>query len=510
MGSVTSLDPAGATSFENIWIVNQIYNGLVEMNDSMLVVPSIARKWEVSHDGLIYTFHLRNDVYFQDNKCFANGKGRKVSSQDFKYSFNRLLDASVSGATTLLSSLDKSKPFVAPDDSTFVIHLKKAFTPFLGILTMKYFSVIPHEAITLYGEDFRANPVGTGPFKFKMWEEGLKLVLLKNENYFEKEGSSRLPYLDAVSVSFIKDKETSFLNFMKGNTDMVSGLDAINTDEVFTSDGKLKDKFKNKFTLQTKAFIKTDYLGFVMDDKLDVVKHSPLKMKAIRQAINYGFDRKKLVKYLRRNLGIPAIYGFIPPGMPSFDSSEVKGYEYNPEKAKKLIADAGYNEKNKLPEISLATSEQYLELAEYIQSQLAEIGIQLKIDVLKPSVLAEKVSNSKINFFRKSWVADYADEENFLSLYYSKNFSPNGFNYTHYSNPEFDTLFAKSQTELNDSIRYKYYKKMDKMIIEDAAVVPLYYDEVVRLVQNNISGLKINSMNLLSLNRVKKQNTHSH
>jgi peptide/nickel transport system substrate-binding protein len=195
--------------------------------------------------------------------------------------------------------------------------------------------------------------------------------------------------------------------------------------------------------------------------------------------------------------------------MPSFDSSVLKGYEYNPDKAKKLIADAGYNEKNKLPEISLATSEQYLELAEYIQSQLAEIGIQLKIDVLKPSVLAEMVSNSKINFFRKSWVADYADEENFFSLFYSKNFSPNGFNYTHYSNPEFDTLYVKSQTELNDSIRYKYYREMDKLIIADAAVVPLYYDEVVRLVQNNITGLTINSMNLLSLKRVKKQNARS-
>ena len=111
MGSVTSLDPAGATSFENIWMVNQIYNGLVDMNDSMLVSPSIAYKWEISTDGLTYSFHLRSNVFFQDNKCFVNGKGRKVSSNDFVYSYTRLLDASVSGATTLLSSLNKNKPF---------------------------------------------------------------------------------------------------------------------------------------------------------------------------------------------------------------------------------------------------------------------------------------------------------------------------------------------------------------------------------------------------------------
>lgn len=507
MGGITSLDPAAARTFENIWAVGQLYNGLVQMSDQLAVEPCIARSWEISKDGKTYTFHLHNTVFFHDNEFFEDGKGRKVSSEDFVYTFNRLLDPKVSSATSLLAYVDNTdqKGFDAPDDTTFIIRLQKPFTPFLGILTMKYFSVVPREAVERYGEDFRRNPVGTGPFTFKMWEEGSKLVFTKNENYFEYEGTARLPYLDAVSISFIKDRETSFLNFLKGDFDMVSGVDAINTDEVLTEDGKLKKEYEEKITMQTQPFLKTDYLGFFIDEKMAVVKDSPLKIKAIRQAINYGFDRKKMVRYLRKNLGYAATAGFIPSGLPSFDEKKVKGYDYNPDKVKELLFLAGFPDGKGLPEISLATTEQYLELAEYIQSQLSEFGIKMKIDVQKASVLSQAIAESKVNFFRKSWVADYPDEENFLSLFYSKNWSPSGFNYTHYYNPQFDLLFEKSQEEQNDSIRHEYYRQMDQILIDNAPIVPLYYDQVVRLVQKNISGLTSNSMNMLSLKKVKKE-----
>lgn len=506
MGGITSLDPAAARTFENIWAVGQLYNGLVQMSDSLSVDPSIAKSWEISKDGKIYTFHLHNTVFFHDNEFFEGGKGRKVGAKDFVYTFNRLMDPKVSSATSLLAYVDNAdqKGFEAVDDTTFVIRLEKPFTPFLGILTMKYFSVLPQEAVERYGEDFRRNPVGTGPFTFKMWEEGSKLVFTKNENYFEYENGQRLPYLDAVSISFIKDRETSFLNFLKGDFDMVSGVDAINTDEVLTEDGKLKKEYQDKIVMQTQPFLKTDYLGFFIDEKMAVVKDSPLKIKAIRQAINYGFDRKKMVRYLRKNLGYAATAGFIPSGLPSFDETKVKGYDYNPDKVKELLFLAGFPDGKGLPDISLATTEQYLELAEYIQSQLSEFGIKMKIDVQKASVLSQAIAESKVNFFRKSWVADYPDEENFLSLFYSKNWSPKGFNYTHYHNPQFDLLFEKAQEEQNDSVRYDYYRQMDQILIDNAPIVPLYYDQVVRLVQKNITGLTSNSMNMLSLKKVKK------
>ncbi len=506
MAGIASLDPAAARSFENIWVVNQLYNGLVQMNDSLQIEQSVAKSWNISSDGLTYTFYLRNDVFFNDNDCFEGGKGRRVTAGDFAYSFKRLLDATVSSATTLLSSVDMSNGngFEAKNDTTFAIHLSKPFTPFLGILTMKYFSVVPEEALKSYGDDFRRNPVGTGPFQLKMWEEGSKMVLVKNENYFEFEGNERLPYLDAVSISFIKDRETSFMNFLQGNLDMVSGIDAINTDEVLTDEGKLKNEYEGKFKMQAQPYLKTDYLGFLIDDKLDIVKKSPLRIKALRQAINYGFDRVKMVKYLRRNLGVAATAGFIPSGLPSFDAEKIKGYSYQPDKVRELLNTAGFPGGKGLPEISLATSEQYLELAEYMQAQLAEFGITIRIDVQKASVLTQAIANTQVNFFRKSWIADYPDEENFLSLFYSKNQSPGGFNYTHYHNPEFDALYEKSHEELNNSVRYGYYQKMDQLLIDDAPVVPLYYDQVVRLVQNNVSGLTSNAMNTLSLKKVKK------
>ncbi len=508
MGGLSSLDPAKASTFENIWAVNQLFNGLIEMNDALKVIPCIAKNWSISEDGKTYSFNLNTTVYFHDHNYFPDGKGRKVTASDFVYSFNRLLDPNVSSATTLLTYVDNTnqKAFEAIDDSTFVIHLTKPFTPFLRILTMKYFSVVPQEIIEKYGEDFRRNPVGTGPFKFKVWDEGSKLVFLKNENYFEFEGNNRLPYLDAISISFIKDKETSFIEFLQGNVDMVSGIDAINTDEVLTADGLLKKEYENKFVMQTQPYLKTDYLGFLIDVNLPMVKNSPTKLKALRQAINYGFDRRKMVKYLRKNLGVAATAGFVPPGLPSFNEKIVKGYEYNPDKTRELLFLSGFPDGKGLPEITLATTELYLDIAEYIQSQLGELGIKIKIDVQKASVLSEAVAHTKLNFFRKSWVGDYPDEENFLSLFYSKNWCPEGFNYTHYQNPQFDILYEKSLVEMNDSIRFGYYQQMDKLLIEDAPVVPLYYDQVLRLVHTNIQGLTSNSMNMLSLKKVKKVN----
>lgn len=505
MGAVTSLDPAAARSVENIWLIEQLYNGLVEQSDSMTILPAFARSWDITDEGRTYTFHLHNDIYFHDNSCFENGKGRKAVAGDFVYSFNRLLDPKISGALSLLSNVKTPGGFEAPNDTTFVIHLQRPFTPFLGILTMKFFSVVPHEAIDLYGEDFRRNPVGTGPFQFKMWEEGAKLVLLKNHNYFEMQGNIRLPYLDAVAISFTKDRETSFLNFLKGELDMVSGIDAINTDQVLTTDGRLKEEFRESMVLQTQPYLKTDYLGFLIDDQIEIARKAPFRLKAIRQAINYGFDRKKMVAYLRRNLGTPANAGFIPPGLPSYDPAKVKGYDYNPDQVKKLLKEAGYPGGEGLPEISLATSEQYKELGEYIQAQLQELGIHLKMDVQKASVLNQAIANSKVNFFRKSWVGDYPDEENFLSLFYSKNWAPVGSNFTHYINPEFDRLYELAQMELDAGKRRQYYQQMDQLLMNDAPVVPLYYDQVVRLVHTNISGLTSNPMNLLSLKKVKKR-----
>ena len=510
MAGVSTLDPASANNIEVIWPINQLYNGLVQLDDSLKITPCIAKKWSVSKDGLTYTFTLRDNVYFHDNKCFENGKGRRVTAKDFVISFNRLYDARVSSALSLLNNIDRSektgyKGFMATNDSTFIVYLKEPFSAFLDILSMKYFSVIPYEAIDFYGQDFRRNPVGTGPFKFKLWEEGTKLVLLKNEKYFEFEGNNRLPYLDAITISFVKDRETAFMELLNGKYDMLSGADAFNINEVLDKYGNLKPLYAEKFIMQKQTFLKTDYLGILVDENIDIVKKSPLKIKVLRKAINYGFDRAKMVQYFRNNVGYPATAGFIPNGLPSFDEKIVKGYSYNPEKVKQLLIEAGYPDGKNLPEITLHTTDNYLEQTEFIQSQLADNNIRVKVSVDKPVVLRQAVAGCEYNFFKKSWVGDYADEESFMNLFYSKNFSPIGSNYTHYKNPEFDVLFEKAIREQNSEVKKKLYQQMDQILIDDAPIVPLYYDQVIRLVQKNIKNFTTNPMNLLNLKKVKKE-----
>lgn len=510
MAGVSGLDPASANNTEDIWGVNQLYNGLVQLDDSLAVTPCIAKKWWISDDGLTYIFTLRNDVFFHDNACFENGKGRKVTAQDFVISFNRLYDARVSSAVSLLSNIDRTektgyKGFVANNDSTFTVYLIEPSSAFLSVLTMKYFSVIPYEAADYYDQDFRRNPVGTGPFKFKLWEEGTKLVLLKNENYFEYEGTNRLPYLDAVTISFVKDRETAFMELLNGKYDMLSGADAFNLNKILDKNGNLQTEFNEKFILQKQNFLKTDYLGILIDENIDIVKKSPLKIKALRKAINYGFDRDKMVRFFRNNIGYPATGGFIPNGLPSFNDKIVKGYSYNPEKVRQLLIEAGFPDGKGLPEITLHTTDNYLEQTEFIQSQLAENNIKVNISVDKPVVLRQAVASCEYNLFKKSWVGDYADEENFMNLFYSKNFAPIGPNYTHYKNPEFDILFEKVKKEQNRDVKNALYQQMDQMLIDDAPIVPLYYDQVIRLVQKNVTNLTPNAMNLLNLKKVKKE-----
>ncbi|MFM2018020.1 MAG: hypothetical protein RL007_1676, partial [Bacteroidota bacterium] len=185
LGDVSSLDPAMSGSFENNWAINQLYNGLVEMDEKLNVQPCIATKWNVSDDGMTYTFTLRQDVVFHDDPQFPGGKGRKVVAEDFVYSFTRLFDKKISNASTLVDIIDYDgtdahKGFETLNDSVFIVHLQRPFKPFLGILSMKYFSVVPKEVVSFYGDDFKIHPCGTGPFKLKAWLEDTRLDLERN------------------------------------------------------------------------------------------------------------------------------------------------------------------------------------------------------------------------------------------------------------------------------------------------------------------------------------------
>ena len=209
-----------------------------------------------------------------------------------------------------------------------------------------------------------------------------------------------------------------------------------------------------------------------------------------------------MMTYLRNGIGIPANGGFIPKGLPGH--KDHIGFKYDPERSKQLIQDYIKDTGDQEPEITLTTTSNYLSFCEYIQRELEKSGLRIIIDVVPASALKESKANGKTDLFRASWVADYPDAENYLSLFYSNNFAPNGPNYTHYQNPSFDLMYDEALTETQTEAREMIYSKMDSMVISEAPVVPLFYDEVVRFTSHKIKGLGINPINLLELKRVKK------
>lgn len=498
------MDPAFAKSQSVIWATHQLYNTLVETDEQLHIVPSLAKSWEVSADRLSIVFHLRTDVFFHDHEVFPNGKGRKMVAADVAYSFQRLMDKNTAspGAWIFNNRVDAATGFVAVDDTTFQILLLKPFVQLLGVLSNVYCSVVPKEVVEKYGTDFRHNPCGTGPFQLKAWEEGQALILVKNKNYFETDSAgNRLPYLDGIKVSFLDNKATEFLEFRQGRLHFINDIDPSFKDEVLNKKGELRDSWKNKVVLNKHPYLNIEYIGILVDSTNELVKNSPLRLKAIRQAINYGFDRRKMMLYLRNSIGTAAESGFVPMGLPSFDTAMVKGYTYNPEKASALLQEAGYTSMKNIPEIKLLTIPIYADLGSYIARQLQDIGLNVKVEAVQKSLLLTQTSKSEALFFRGSWIADYPDAENYLSVFYGKNPAPP--NYTRYKNPLFDVLYEQSTREPNDSLRYRLYQQMDQMLMNDAPVVPLWYDMVIHLVQPGVQGFKPNALNWLELRRVK-------
>jgi ABC-type transport system substrate-binding protein len=500
---IASLDPAFAKNQSIMWAIHQLYNTLIEVDADMHLKPSLAKSWDISADNITFTFHLRTDVYFNDDAAFTNGKGRLLTAADVVYSFNRIIDKNVAspGAWIFNSRVNTANAFKAVDDSTFQLKLARPFQPILGILSMQYCSVVAPESVEKYGNEFRRHPVGTGPFAMVAWEEGQALVLKKNVRYFERDNNDiALPYLDGIKVSFYDSKATEFLEFQQHRLDFINDIEASFKDEILTKTGNLKKEWQGKLLLQKHPYLNTEYLGILVDGANDLVKNSPLRLQKIRQAINYGFDRQKMMLYLRNSIGTAAESGFVPAGLPSFDSVKVKGYHYDVSKAKQLLHEAGFANGNGLPVIKLLTIPVYADLAAYIANELQQTGIKVQVEAIQKSLLLEQTSKSQALFFRASWIADYPDAENYLGVFYGKNPAPP--NYTRFKNAAYDALYEKAMAEKDDTMRYQLYQQMDQLIMDNAPVVPLWYDMAIHLVHTNIINFEPTGLNLLELRKV--------
>ncbi len=497
---LTSLDPAFSKDQATMWCDNQIFNGLVQIDQNLNVQPCIAKSWTISEDGLHYEFILRNDVYFQDHNKFPNGKGRKVIASDFVYSFRRLIDSTVAstGSWLFTDKVDLQKPFEAINDSTFRINLRVPFHPMLGMLTLQYCSVVPQEIVEFYGKDFRSHPVGTGPFQVVRWEESNVLILKRNEHYFETDSSgAKLPYLTGVRISFIADKGTEFLQFSQGHLDFMTGIDIAYKDKLLTRTGELQDEWKKEVNFEKMPYLNTEYLGISMAKQ----QFAALKNKKVRQAINYAIDRKKMIAYLRNGIGASAESGMIPKGVPCFDEQAVKGYSYDPEKARKLLIEAGFPNGKGIGPIKIYSNPTYQDLITNIANELQNIGITVQIENTPATFLREAMRKNEVEFFRASWIGDYPDGENYLALFYSKNGAPP--NYTFFKNAQYDQLYEAAMKETDPGKVCSLYHQMEAIIIDEAPVVPLFYDEVTRFTHKNVKGMLPNAMNMVILKNVK-------
>lgn len=507
--SVTTLDPAFVRSQSENWIVSQIFNGLIDLDAQLQPVPALAKSWEISTDLLTYTFHLRSDVNF----CFVDKQGkvttRKMVASDVAYSLSRIADPATSspGAWIFVGKIDSqlNRVFISPNDSTFVLKLVSPAASLLGLLSTNFGYVVPKEYARLDKSYLARNPVGTGPFYVRRWEDEIKLVMRKNPHYHEKDTQGvPLPYLDAINVTFVKNKQTAFMQFAAGSYDFFNGLEGSFKDELLTDQAMLKPKYAQKMKAIITPFLNTEYVGCYLGEYPG--KTNWLKDVHLRRALFYAVDKQKLVRFFRNGLGDAGDWGVVPPILNVHEKEAITEANAAWQKALAEYQQSGYAKQNNKPEIVLSTTADYLDMMVYLQETWGRLGVKIKVDIQTGGMLRQLRNEGKLMLFRGSWIADYPDAENFLACYYAPYLSPMGPNYTHFEDAQFDTLYRlieAGESGQKASLRKQYIQQANQILIDQAPVIPLYYDKSIRLIQPWVQGLENDAANRLVLKRVK-------
>jgi oligopeptide transport system substrate-binding protein len=511
-----SLYPHLITDETSVNIATQIYDGLVRFDPKNVtqVLPDIAQSWEVDASGLAYTFKLNKGVFFHDNPCFPNEKGRELKASDIKYSFellctssknNQLFETSfkglVVGADNYYNSSRSGKTaelvgVTVLDDYKLQIKLTSPTSSFLYILAGPAGFIIPHEAVEKYGVDA---VVGTGPFLVNNTPTKERIQLLRNPHYHRTDSlGNRLPFLDSIDISFISSKLSELEAFQKGDIDLIFGLPASSISEMVEANIADFTSKNPKYFLQRNPEYATHYYKFNIYRK-------PFDNRKVRQAFSYAIDREKIISdVLNTEAFGPGICGLTPPSMSGYDITEIKGYNYNPEKAKKLLAESGYPNGKDFPHVTIEINSgggKFIDVVEEVKKQLkAVLNIDLDYVVVPFIQKWEDEKIMKAEMFRSAWLADYPSPENFLRTLYGANIpesldTPSYPNTIRYKNRIFDSLFEAGLSSKNQEESYSNYLKAEQIMMQDAPVLILWYGEKLKMNHSYVKNFYFNPMN---------------
>lgn len=510
--NLSSLDPAFARTLEPMWVVDQLFDGLVELDENLEVKPLIAERFELDSSGRVWKFYLRPDVRFHAIDVVPGLiQGRVCTAHDVVYSLNRLRDPQVaSSGAWILDAVDAEAiggGILALRDDVVQITLREPFPPFLGLMSTAYANVVPVEAVEHFGSDFRSHPVGTGPFQLAWWMEDVACVLHRNPQYWERdELGQSLPYLDAVHISFAADMGAEFQGLKQGKFDFMSGLHPAYMDELLDDSGKLNPAYAVDLRMETVPFLKTDYIGFFIEPS-EEDEWLPWKDKAVRRALSAGIDRLSISRNLRRGAVMPAS-SFVPPALLGLNSDSMLSQMEQAgsvDWAMSVLDSVRTLHPTPWPELRISTTSDYTDLCAALQYQWGRLGLEVSIDVVSAAAHRERVATGKAALFRKSWLADYPDAENFLGLFHSRNFAPSGPNYSHFADDEFDSMFEQAMSSTDPLKRLATYRRMNERISQFMPVIPLFHDQVTHFLRNEVTGWKISPVNRLDLREVRKR-----
>ena len=474
--SPRTLDPAYSTDIYSITLIQQIFDGLVQFDQNLNVVPALATSWTVSRDKLTYTFTLRGGARFHN--------GRLVTADDFVYSFTRILDPKEeSSALGFFERLKGASAYrkgernevaglKALDAHTLEITISEPFAAFLSVLAMFNSKVVAREEIERWGKDFGRHPVGTGPFRLASWE-GDQIVLAVNPEYYEGR-----PYLDRVVYTIYAGAQ-----YDRIYDDFVAGR--LEEAAVF---GPNRDTLASttEYQFYRKPSLSLQFYGMNCLNKT-------LKEIKVRQALNYAIDKERIVREVYKNQFLPAAT-ILPPGMPGY-FPENGAYDYDPDKAKNLLNQAGFGlsgEKLSLTVLSASRSQAAQKEMALIAEDLATVGVKLQIryETDWPTFEAA-LSEDNLQIYRYAWIADIPDPDNFLNILLG---SKSGYNFMRYSNSRVDSLFSQALLETDTLTRVDLYREAERTVLADAPMIPWIYLTFESVFQPYVKGLEISAL----------------